>query len=53
MTLSATLPLHRVLLLGHEDHAEAAFADLLQQLVRADDHAGPFVDRHVFGRGHS
>ena len=31
-------------LLGHEDDAEAAFADLLQQLVRADDRAGPFAD---------
>ena len=29
-------------LLGHEDHAEAAFADLLQELVGADDGAGGF-----------
>ncbi len=28
-------------LLGHEDHPESALADLLQQLVRADDSAGP------------
>ena len=27
---------HRLLLLGHVDHAAAAFADLLQQLVAAD-----------------
>ena len=37
-------------LLGHEDDAHAAFADLLQQLVGADDRAralgnGPFM-RH-------
>ena len=31
-----------LLLLGHVDHAHAALADLLQQLVRADDRAGPF-----------
>ena len=37
MILSATLPLDRLGLLGHEDDAHAAFADLLQQLVRADD----------------
>ena len=30
-----------LLLLGHEDEAHAAFADLLQQLVGADDRAGP------------
>ena len=33
-------PLDRLGLLGHEDHAHAAFADLLQQLVGADDRAG-------------
>ena len=32
--------LHRPLLLGQEHHAEAAFADLLQQLVGADHCAG-------------
>ena len=36
MILSATLPADRLLLLGHEDHAHAAFADLLQELVGAD-----------------
>ena len=34
-------PLDRLGLLGHEDDAHAAFADLLQQLVGADDRAGP------------
>src|SRR5205823_3181815 len=33
----------RLLLLGHEDHAEAPFADLLQQLVRPDDRARAFA----------
>ena len=32
--------LDRLGLLGHEHHAHAAFADLLQQLVGADDGAG-------------
>ena len=35
----------RLLLLGHVDHAEAAFADLLQQLVRPNDAANPFGRR--------
>src|SRR5215475_8108849 len=30
----------RLLLLGHEDDAEAAFADLFQELVWTDDDAG-------------
>ena len=33
-------PLDRLGLLGHPDGAHAAFADLLQQLVRADDRPG-------------
>ena len=37
-------PLDRLGLLGHEDDAHAAFADLLQQLVGADDRAGTFGD---------
>ena len=38
----------RVRLLGHEDDAHAAFADLLQQLVGADDRAGAFgSEAHV------
>ena len=36
---------HRPLLLGQEHHAKAPFADLLQQLVRADDRAGALCDR--------
>ena len=39
MTFSATLRRTGVLLLGHVDHAEAALADLLQQLVAADRRA--------------
>ena len=35
----------RLLLLGHVDHAEAAFADLLQQLVRADHATNVFAQR--------
>jgi hypothetical protein len=31
---------NRLRLLGHEHHAEAPLADLLEQLVRADDRAG-------------
>ena len=38
MTLSATRR-DRLALLGHPDRAEAAFADLLEQLVAADDRA--------------
>jgi len=30
-------------LLGHPNHAHAAFADLLQELVGANDHAGAFA----------
>ena len=36
-------------LLGHKDHAEAAFADLLQELVRADNRAGAFSNGIVHG----
>ena len=36
ISFSATLRLTGCGLLGHEDGAHAAFADLLQQLVRAD-----------------
>ena len=42
MHLEGDLAPDRLALLGHEDDAHAAFADLLQQLVRADDRAGPF-----------
>ena len=37
-------PLDRLGLLGHEHDAHAAFADLLQELVGADDRAGPLGD---------
>ena len=37
----------RLLLLGHIDDAHAPFADLLQQLVRADLRAGTFQGGHV------
>ena len=40
----------RRLLVGHEDHAHAAFADLLQQLVRTDERAGPLGQRRLGGR---
>ena len=50
MTLSATLRWTGLGLLGHVDDAHAALADLLQQLVRADDRAGPLAARwHVHG----
>ena len=42
MILSATMRWTGCGLLGHEDGAHAAFADLLQQLVRADDGARAF-----------
>ena len=38
--LQRHLAADRLLLLGHEDDAHAAFADLLQQLVGADERAG-------------
>src|SRR5262249_33353046 len=40
----------RLLLLGQEDDAEAALADLLQQLVRTDHRAGTLADEIVNGR---
>ena len=47
--------LYRLRLLGHPDCAHAAFADLLEQLVGADDRAGLFqvcgrIDRGNRGR---
>ena len=44
MILSATLRRHRPLLLGHKHDAKTAFADLLQQLVGADDGARALGD---------
>ena len=43
--LQGDLAADRLRLLGHVDHAHAALADLLQQLVRADDRAGALGDR--------
>ena len=52
--LEGHLALDRLELLGHEHHPEAAFADLLQQLVAPDDRARAFADellrRHQDGR---
>src|SRR5205823_14699947 len=42
----------RMFLLGHEDGAEAAFADLLQQLVRADESTGALGDSRLIDGGH-
>ena len=41
--LERDLALHRLRLLGHEDGAHAAFANLLQELVGADDGARTFL----------
>jgi tetratricopeptide (TPR) repeat protein len=43
---------NRLLLLSHEDHAEAAFADLLQKLIGTNDGAGPFGNRRLIEGGH-
>src|SRR5262245_34335229 len=43
--------LHRMCLLSHEHAAHAAFADLLQQLVRANDGARAFADAWWLNRG--
>ena len=51
MILSATLRRTGLHLLGHVDHAHAAFADRFEQLVRADDRAGTFVPRRLLDRG--
>ena len=42
--LQGHLAADRLPLLGHVDDAHAAFADLLQELVAADEGAGPFGD---------
>ena len=43
---------HRFLLLGHVNHAAAAFADFLEQFVAADAIAGFFGgQRNYFGAG--
>ena len=51
--LQGHLAADRLLLLGHVDHAHAAFADLLQELVGADQGAGLFGDELVDGRSSS
>ncbi len=43
--LQCHLAAHRLLLLGHEDHAKPALADLLQQAVTPDHHPWAFVQR--------
>ena len=50
MIFSATLRWTGCVLLGHEHHAHAPFADLLQQLVGADDRAGALRDQSVWRR---
>ena len=45
MILRATLRRMGSCLLGHVDHRHAAFADLLQQLVPADDRTGTLQQR--------
>ena len=52
MTLSATAPADRLLLLGHINHAAAAFADLLQEPVAADFVSRLLQERFVTGSGH-
>ena len=44
MTLTRHAAADGLFLLGHEHHAESAFADLLQQLVRADRCPRPLGD---------
>jgi hypothetical protein len=39
----------RLRLLGEEDHTKTAFADLFQQFIGADKHAGAFGDRFRHG----
>ena len=48
--LERDFALHRLHLLGHPHDAHAAFADLLQELVRTDDGAGAFADE-IIDRG--
>ncbi len=48
--LERDLAADRLLLLGHVDDAHAPFADLLEQLVGADDRAGLSRERLVAGR---
>ena len=52
MILSATSRRTGWLLLGHVDHAHAAFADLLGELVGADVPPRPFADRGIDSGSH-
>ena len=62
MTLAVSMPrlddlerhpaADRVLLLGHEDDAEAAFADLLNEFVGANDSPRAFPDLGLNGADH-
>src|SRR5262249_53235551 len=47
--LQSDLAPNRLGLVCHKDHTEAAFADLLQELIRADDRAGAFGKRLIQG----
>src|SRR5207249_6688972 len=47
--LEGDLALHGLGLLGHEDGAHAALADLLEQLVRPDHRAGALAERVING----
>jgi len=49
--LERDLAADRLELLGHIDHAHAPLADLLEQLVRANDCAGLFRERRCIDRG--
>jgi hypothetical protein len=40
ITFHGDAPPNRLLLFGHEDHADAAFADFLEELVATDQIAG-------------
>jgi len=46
--LEGDLAAHGLVLLGDEDQAHAAFADLLQELVGADHRAGLFDEQRLF-----
>src|SRR4051812_15502887 len=49
--LEGALALDRLSLLGHEDRAHAALADLLEELVRADDCAGTLAGQWLIDGG--
>ena len=49
--LQGDLAADRLGLLGHEDHAEAAFADLFEKFVMANDRTGPLAQGTFFDGG--